>query len=409
MTKTKNGPMTVKWANNVVLLGEGSPVVIQSMTNTETADVDGTVKQIMELADAGSQLVRITVNTPAAAQAVPLIRQKLDAAGYFVPLVGDFHYNGHKLLSDYPECTRSLSKFRINPGNVGKGDKHEQNFKTLIDLAIKYDKPIRIGVNWGSLDQNLLAKMMEENNRQPNPENSGEILRRALVKSAIDSADEAVRLGMPKEQIAISAKVSGVRELVDIYQKLDRLCPYSLHLGLTEAGMGLKGTVSSTAALSILLSQGIGDTIRVSLTPEPGQKRSAEVDLACEIVQSLGLRNFEPKVISCPGCGRTSSLLFQELAKETQSYLKQQMPKWRGKYPGVENMTVAVMGCVVNGPGESRHANIGISLPGSGEAPVSPVYIDGKKVCSLKGEQMASDFKKLIDNYVQTKFGANQD
>jgi len=379
MTKTKNGPMTVKWANNVVL------------------------------PDAGSQLVRITVNTPAAAQAVPLIRQKLDAAGYFVPLVGDFHYNGHKLLSDYPECTRSLSKFRINPGNVGKGDKHEQNFKTLIDLAIKYDKPIRIGVNWGSLDQNLLAKMMEENNRQPNPENSGEILRRALVKSAIDSADEAVRLGMPKEQIAISAKVSGFRELVDIYQKLDRLCPYSLHLGLTEAGMGLKGTVSSTAALSILLSQGIGDTIRVSLTPEPGQKRSAEVDLACEIVQSLGLRNFEPKVISCPGCGRTSSLLFQELAKETQSYLKQQMPKWRGKYPGVENMTVAVMGCVVNGPGESRHANIGISLPGSGEAPVSPVYIDGKKVCSLKGEQMASDFKKLIDNYVQTKFGANQD
>lgn len=400
--------MKIKWAGREVLLGGGSPVVVQSMTNTETANIPATVEQILELAQAGSELVRLTVNTPAAAQAVPEIRRQLDEAGCYVPLVGDFHYNGHKLLTDYPQCAKALSKYRINPGNVGKGDKHEENFKTLIELAIKYEKPIRIGVNWGSLDQQLLAQMMEENNKLEEPLGSDEVLRRALVRSAVESADAAVALGLPKEQIAISAKVSGVKELVDIYRKLQSACKYSLHLGLTEAGMGLKGTVSSTAALSILLAEGIGDTIRVSLTPEPGQKRSAEVDLACEILQSLGMRNFEPKVISCPGCGRTSSALFQELAKETQVYLKSKMPQWRKKYPGVENMTVAVMGCVVNGPGESRHANIGISLPGSGESPVSPVYVNGNKYCTLKGEKMNSEFKKLIDNYVEETFGSDK-
>lgn len=400
--------MKIKWAGREVLLGGGSPVVVQSMTNTETANIPATVEQILELAQAGSELVRLTVNTPAAAQAVPEIRRQLDEAGCYVPLVGDFHYNGHKLLTDYPQCAKALSKYRINPGNVGKGDKHEENFKTLIELAIKYEKPIRIGVNWGSLDQQLLAQMMEENNKLEEPLGSDEVLRRALVRSAVESADAAVALGLPKEQIAISAKVSGVKELVDIYRKLQSACNYSLHLGLTEAGMGLKGTVSSTAALSILLAEGIGDTIRVSLTPEPGQKRSAEVDLACEILQSLGMRNFEPKVISCPGCGRTSSALFQELAKETQVYLKSKMPQWRKKYPGVENMTVAVMGCVVNGPGESRHANIGISLPGSGESPVSPVYVNGNKYCTLKGEKMNSEFKKLIDNYVEETFGSDK-
>ncbi len=400
--------MKIKWAGREVLLGGGSPVVVQSMTNTETANIPATVEQILELAQAGSELVRLTVNTPAAAQAVPEIRRQLDEAGCYVPLVGDFHYNGHKLLTDYPQCAKALSKYRINPGNVGKGDKYEENFKTLIELAIKYEKPIRIGVNWGSLDQQLLAQMMEENNKLEEPLGSDEVLRRALVRSAVESADAAVALGLPKEQIAISAKVSGVKELVDIYRKLQSACNYSLHLGLTEAGMGLKGTVSSTAALSILLAEGIGDTIRVSLTPEPGQKRSAEVDLACEILQSLGMRNFEPKVISCPGCGRTSSALFQELAKETQVYLKSKMPQWRKKYPGVENMTVAVMGCVVNGPGESRHANIGISLPGSGESPVSPVYVNGNKYCTLKGEKMNSEFKKLIDNYVEETFGSDK-
>ncbi|MCD8339344.1 MAG: flavodoxin-dependent (E)-4-hydroxy-3-methylbut-2-enyl-diphosphate synthase [Burkholderiales bacterium] len=399
-------PMEVSWGNRKVLIGKGHPVVVQSMTNTETADVDKTTAQVLELAEAGSELVRITVNTPAAAQAVPLIRKKLDELGCEVPLVGDFHYNGHKLLTDYPECAKALSKYRINPGNVGKGKQHDKNFETLIDLAIKYDKPIRIGVNWGSLDQQLLASMMEENRQSDHPVSPNEVLRKALVRSAIESAEEAVKLGMPRHQIAISAKVSGVKELVDVYRRLNAQCDFPLHLGLTEAGMGLKGTVSTTAALSILLAEGIGDTIRVSLTPEPGQKRSAEVELACEILQALGIRNYEPKVISCPGCGRTSSTLFQELAQEAQIYIKERMKDWRKTCPGVENMTVAVMGCVVNGPGESAHSDIGLSLPGSGESPSAPVYIGGKKVASLKGESMSKDFHNLIEKYVQEKYSS---
>ncbi len=405
MTEMNKKAMEVVWKNRRVMLGAGNPVVIQSMTNTDTADVEATVEQVLELAAAGSELVRLTVNTPDAARAVPLIRAELDRRHCFVPLVGDFHYNGHKLLTDYPECAEALSKYRINPGNVGKGDKQEENFRTLIDIAKRYGKPIRIGVNWGSIDQNLLAQMMSDNQKQENPKEADVILREVLVKSAVDSADAAVSLGMPANQIAVSAKVSGVNELVDVYRRLSKACGYALHLGLTEAGMGLKGTVATTAALSILLAEGIGDTIRVSLTPEPGQKRSAEVDLACEILQALGKRTFEPKVVSCPGCGRTSSTLFQELAKETQDYLKSRMPEWRGKYPGVEHMTVAVMGCIVNGPGESRHADIGISLPGRGESPVSPVFVDGEKICSLKGEGMSKEFQAIIEKYVQDKFG----
>ncbi len=405
MTEMNKKAMEVVWKNRRVLLGAGNPVVIQSMTNTDTADIEATVEQVLELAAAGSELVRLTVNTPDAARAVPQIRAELDRRHCFVPLVGDFHYNGHKLLTDYPECAEALSKYRINPGNVGKGDKQEENFRTLIDIAKRYGKPIRIGVNWGSIDQNLLAQMMSDNQKQESPKEADVILREVLVKSAVDSADAAVSLGMPANQIAVSAKVSGVNELVDVYRRLSAACGYALHLGLTEAGMGLKGTVATTAALSILLAEGIGDTIRVSLTPEPGQKRSAEVDLACEILQALGKRTFEPKVVSCPGCGRTSSTLFQELAKETQDYLKSRMPEWRGKYPGVEHMTVAVMGCIVNGPGESRHADIGISLPGRGESPVSPVFVDGEKICSLKGEGMSKEFQAIIEKYVQDKFG----
>lgn len=408
MQDLKKQPMVVAWKNNQVLIGAGHPVVVQSMTNTNTEDAEATAKQALELARAGSQLVRVTVNTPAAAQAVPKIRAMLDEAGCFVPLVGDFHYNGHKLLTDYPECAQCLSKYRINPGNVGKGDKHETNFSLLIELAKKYQKPIRIGVNWGSLDQALYSEMMEENSRLPQPKDAAEVLRCALVRSAVQSADAAVRLGMPAHQIGISAKVSGVPELVDIYRRLKKECNYVLHLGLTEAGIGLKGTVATTAALSILLSEGIGDTIRVSLTPMPGQPRTAEVSLAYEILQALGLRSFEPRVISCPGCGRTSSTLFQELAKETQDFLKSRMPQWRGLYPGVENMTVAVMGCIVNGPGESRHADIGISLPGRGESPVSPVFADGKKIGSLKGGSMSVDFQKMIEDYVRARFGRTE-
>lgn len=405
MAKKGTKPMQVRWRNNVVEIGAGKPVVIQSMTNTETADVEKSVEQILELVRAGSQLVRLTVNTPAAAAAIVEIRKLLDEQQCFVPLVGDFHYNGHKLLTDNPECAQALSKYRINPGNVGKGDKHEQNFKTMIDLAVKYSKPIRIGVNWGSLDQALLAELMSENQKSADPLSPQEVLRHALVQSAVQSADRAVALGMPADQIAVSAKVSGVPDLVKVYRELARACNYVLHLGLTEAGMGLKGTVASTAALSILLNEGIGDTIRVSLTPQPGQSRAAEVEVAKEIVQALGLRNFSPKVISCPGCGRTSSDLFQHLAKETEDFLKDRMPQWSGKYPGVENMSVAVMGCVVNGPGESRHANIGISLPGSGESPVSPVYIDGEKWGTLKGPDMANEFHTIIEKYVEEKYG----
>lgn len=398
-------PMKVQWLGNVVEIGAGRPVVVQSMTNTDTADVERSVAQVLELARAGSELVRLTVNTPAAAKAIPEIRRRLDAAGCFVPLVGDFHYNGHKLLSEYPECAQALSKYRINPGNVGKGEKHAENFETMIRLALKYDKPIRIGVNWGSLDQDLLARMMSENQKLENPLSAKAVLREALVQSAVQSADAAVTLGMKPSQIAISAKVSGVTDLIAVYRELKKRCGYILHLGLTEAGMGLKGMVSSTSALSVLLLEGIGDTIRVSLTPEPDQPRSAEVELACEILQALGMRSFTPQVVSCPGCGRTSSCLFQELAKQTQTYIKSRLPQWRKSYPGVENMTVAVMGCVVNGPGESRHANIGISLPGAGESPVSPVYMDGKKWGSLKGPTLSSDFHALLEDYVKRTYG----
>ncbi len=373
--------MIVRWKDNIVEIGAGRPVVIQSMTNTDTADVESSTKQVLELAQAGSELVRLTVNTPAAAKAIPEIRRRLDEAGCFVPLVGDFHYNGHKLLTEYPECAEALSKYRINPGNVGKGDKQEENFRTMIELAKKYDKPVRIGVNWGSLDQDLLARMMSENQKLENPLDAKEVLREALVRSAVENADRAVELGMKPSQVAISAKVSGVKDLIAVYRELEARCAYPLHLGLTEAGMGLKGTVSTTAALSVLLLENIGDTIRVSLTPEPGQSRTA-----------------------CPGCGRTTSCLFQELAKETQDFIKLRMPDWRKHNPGVENMNVAVMGCVVNGPGESRHANIGISLPGSGEAPVSPVFIDGKKWGSLKGPKMSEEFHSLIEEYVQKNY-----
>lgn len=404
MSSSQKEPMIVRWKDNIVEIGAGRPVVIQSMTNTDTADVESSTKQVLELAQAGSELVRLTVNTPAAAKAIPEIRRRLDEAGCFVPLVGDFHYNGHKLLTEYPECAEALSKYRINPGNVGKGDKQEENFRTMIELAKKYDKPVRIGVNWGSLDQDLLARMMSENQKLENPLDAKEVLREALVRGAVENADRAVELGMKPSQVAISAKVSGVKDLIAVYRELEARCAYPLHLGLTEAGMGLKGTVSTTAALSVLLLENIGDTIRVSLTPEPGQSRTAEVELACEILQALGMRNFTPQVVSCPGCGRTTSCLFQELAKETQDFIKLRMPDWRKHNPGVENMNVAVMGCVVNGPGESRHANIGISLPGSGEAPVSPVFIDGKKWGSLKGPKMSEEFHSLIEEYVQKNY-----
>ena len=402
-------PMEVSWHDNVVQIGAGRPIVVQSMTNTDTSNVESSVAQVLELANAGSELVRLTVNTPAAAKAIPEIRRRLDEAGCFVPLVGDFHYNGHKLLTEYPECAQALSKYRINPGNVGKGDKHQENFETMVSLALRYNKPIRIGVNWGSLDQALLAEMMNENSKLADPLPPKEVLKEALVRSAVESAEEAVKLGMKPSQVAISAKVSGVQDLIWVYRELSRRCSFPLHLGLTEAGMGLKGTVSTTAALSVLLLEGIGDTIRVSLTPEPNQPRSAEVDLACEILQALGMRSFSPQVISCPGCGRTSSCLFQELAKETQVFIKSRLPDWKNKFPGVENMNVAVMGCVVNGPGESKHANIGISLPGLGENPVSPVYVDGKKWGSLKGENLSKDFHALIEEYVSNTYGRNKE
>ena len=401
--------MEVSWHDNVVQIGAGRPIVVQSMTNTDTSNVESSVAQVLELANAGSELVRLTVNTPAAAKAIPEIRRRLDEAGCFVPLVGDFHYNGHKLLTEYPECAQALSKYRINPGNVGKGDKHQENFETMVSLALRYNKPIRIGVNWGSLDQALLAEMMNENSKLADPLPPKEVLKEALVRSAVESAEEAVKLGMKPSQVAISAKVSGVQDLIWVYRELSRRCSFPLHLGLTEAGMGLKGTVSTTAALSVLLLEGIGDTIRVSLTPEPNQPRSAEVDLACEILQALGMRSFSPQVISCPGCGRTSSCLFQELAKETQVFIKSRLPDWKNKFPGVENMNVAVMGCVVNGPGESKHANIGISLPGLGENPVSPVYVDGKKWGSLKGENLSKDFHALIEEYVSNTYGRNKE
>ena len=382
------------------VVGGGAPIVVQSMTNTDTADIVQTATQCAELARAGSELVRITVNTPEAAAAVPAIRAHLDKLGIDVPLIGDFHYNGHRLLSDYPECAQVLAKYRINPGNVGHGKKRDEQFAQMIAIAKKYDKPVRIGVNWGSLDQDLLARVMDENARRAEPRSTVEIMRESMVASALESAAKAEELGLPGDRIILSCKVSGVQDLIAINRELSRRADYPLHLGLTEAGMGSKGIVASTAALSVLLQEGIGDTIRVSLTPEPGGKRTQEVVVAQEILQTIGLRAFTPMVTACPGCGRTTSVVFQELAQSIQAHVRDAMPQWRLEYDGVENMTLAVMGCVVNGPGESKHANVGISLPGTGEAPAAPVFEDGKKTVTLRGERIAEEFTAIVDRYV---------
>ena len=387
-----------------VMLGGGAPVVVQSMTNTDTADVDSTTKQVFELARAGSELVRITVNTPEAAAAVAHIRRRLDALGCHVPLVGDFHYNGHRLLNEFPECARALAKYRINPGNVGRSRAEEDPFTIMIETAIKYDKPVRIGVNWGSLDQKLVVRMMDENAQLAEPRDVKEVTRAALIASAIESAARAEQLGMAHNRIVLSCKVSEVQDLIAVYRALTLQCDYALHLGLTEAGMGSKGIVASTAALSVLLQEGIGDTIRISLTPEPGGDRTQEVLVGQEILQTMGLRAFAPMVTACPGCGRTTSSFFQELAQSIQRHLRTQMPIWRERYDGVENMTVAVMGCVVNGPGESKLANIGISLPGTGETPAAPIYIDGEKAMTLRGDHIAEEFTGIVDDYVARKY-----
>ncbi|MCH8178583.1 MAG: flavodoxin-dependent (E)-4-hydroxy-3-methylbut-2-enyl-diphosphate synthase [Proteobacteria bacterium] len=396
----------VVWGSRVVTIGGDAPVRVQSMTNTDTVDVIGTAIQVKELALAGSELVRITVNTPEAAEAVPHIREQLDRMGIDVPLVGDFHYNGHRLLTDHPACAEALSKYRINPGNVGKGDKKDRQFAQMIEAAMRFDKPVRIGVNWGSLDQELLASMMDENARSADPWDAQQVMYQALISSALQSAEFARELGMAPEQIILSCKVSGVQDLISVYRGLAARCDYPLHLGLTEAGMGAKGTVASAAALSILLQEGIGDTIRVSLTPQPGEARTQEVVVALEILQALGLRHFVPSVTACPGCGRTTSTTFQELAKQIDDHLRAQMPVWREQYPGVENMKVAVMGCIVNGPGESKHADIGISLPGNGEAPAAPVFIDGEKALTLRGERIAEEFQQLVQDYIERRYGA---
>jgi len=383
-----------------ISIGHQHPIVIQSMTNTDTADIAKTVEQVMQLAKAGSELVRITVNSEEAAAAVATIRQQLDQLGCDTPLVGDFHFNGHKLLEKYPCCAQALAKYRINPGNVGRGSKRDPQFAQMIEFAIKYDKPIRIGVNWGSLDQSVLARLMDENSRADIPRGSLVVMHDAVITSALESAEKAIELGLAKDKIILSCKMSGVQDLISVYQDLASRCQYPLHLGLTEAGMGSKGIVSSTAALAILLQQGIGNTIRISLTPEPGGDRCQEVIVAQEILQSMSLRAFTPEVISCPGCGRTTSDYFQQLAQDIQSYLRHQMPVWKNQYPGVESMKVAVMGCVVNGPGESKNANIGISLPGTGEKPVAPVYIDGLKDVTLKGDDIAQQFQAIVERYV---------
>ncbi len=395
----------VAWGSHVVTVGGDAPVRVQSMTNTDTVDVIGTAIQVKELALAGSEMVRITVNTPEAAQAVPAIREQLDRMGIAVPLVGDFHYNGHTLLTEYPACAEALSKYRINPGNVGKGDKRDRQFAQMIEVAARLGKAVRIGVNWGSLDQELLATLMDDNARRASPWEARQVMYQALVASAIQSARRAEELGLPGEQIILSCKVSGVQDLISVYRGLAQRCDYALHLGLTEAGMGTKGTVASAAALSVLLQEGIGDTIRVSLTPQPGEARTQEVVVALEILQALGLRSFVPSVTACPGCGRTTSTVFQELAKQIDDYLRAQMPVWRARYPGVEAMKVAVMGCIVNGPGESKHADIGISLPGTGEAPAAPVFIDGAKALTLRGEGIARDFQRVVEDYVERRFG----
>jgi (E)-4-hydroxy-3-methylbut-2-enyl-diphosphate synthase len=389
-------------------MGGNAPVVVQSMTNTDTADVEATALQTLELARAGSELVRLTVNTAEAAAAVPKIREWLDRQRCDVPLVGDFHFNGHRLLTQHPACAEALAKFRINPGNVGHGKKKDEQFATMIEMACRYDKPVRIGVNWGSLDPELAARMMDENAARAEPWDAEAVMQEALIVSALESAQKAREIGLGADHIVISCKLSGVQDLISVYRNLAARCDYALHLGLTEAGMGSKGIVASTAALAVLLQEGIGDTIRISLTPEPGESRTKEVVVAQEILQTMGLRSFTPLVVSCPGCGRTTSTFFQELAQKIQAYLRDSMPEWRSRYPGVENMSVAVMGCVVNGPGESKHANIGISLPGSGEVPVAPVYEDGQKTVTLKGERIAEEFQQLVDAYVKRTYGTNE-
>jgi (E)-4-hydroxy-3-methylbut-2-enyl-diphosphate synthase len=387
-------------------VGGDAPVRVQSMTNTDTVDVIETAIQVKELAQAGSEMVRITVNTPEAAQAVPHIREQLDRMGVDVPLVGDFHYNGHTLLSQYPECAAALSTYRINPGNVGKGRKRDVQFAQMIEAAMRHDKVVRIGVNWGSLDQELLASMMDDNAKRAQPWNAQQVMYQALVHSALQSAAEARSLGMDPDQIIISCKVSGVQDLISVYRALAARCDHALHLGLTEAGMGTKGTVASSTALGVLLQEGIGDTIRVSLTPQPGEARTQEVAVALEILQSLGLRTFNPSVTACPGCGRTTSTTFQELAKQIDDHLRRMMPVWKSRYPGVETLRVAVMGCIVNGPGESKHADIGISLPGTGEAPAAPVFIDGEKAMTLRGDGIAQEFHQIVESYIERRFGA---
>ena len=387
-------------------IGGTAPILVQSMTNTDTADISATLQQIKQLARAGSELVRITVNNQAAAAAVPHIREALNAEDIQVPLVGDFHYNGHRLLADHPACAQALAKYRINPGNVGTGKKKDQQYNSMIETAIRYEKAVRIGVNWGSLDQALVTQMMDENARAAKPLDADHIMHEIMVTSALQSATQAEQLGLPRDRIIVSCKMSRVQDLIAVYQTLADRCDYALHLGLTEAGMGSKGIVASTAALAVLLQQGIGDTIRISLTPEPGGDRTQEVRVAQEILQTMGLRAFMPMVIACPGCGRTSSSYFQQLAQDIQTYLREQMPVWRTQYPGVENMDVAVMGCVVNGPGESKQANIGISLPGTGERPVAPVYVDGQKTVTLKGEHIAAEFQHIVEDYVQSHYAA---
>ena len=407
MIATRRAAVAVRIGN--VTVGGDAPVVVQSMTNTDTANVEATVRQVRELAEAGSEIVRVTVNTDEAAAAVPLIRDRLLAADCDVPLIGDFHFNGHKLLAAHPACAESLAKYRINPGNVGRGSKRDPQFAAMIEFACRHRKPVRIGVNWGSLDQDLLTRMMDENSRLPEPQDALEVLREATVVSALASAARAEELGLPHDAIVISSKVSGVQDLIAIYRRLAARCDYPLHLGLTEAGMGPKGIVSSTAAMAVLLQEGIGDTIRVSLTPEPGGDRSQEVRVCQEILQSLGLRAFMPRVIACPGCGRTTSSYFQELAQRIQDHIRQRMPEWQQSHVGVETMTVAVMGCVVNGPGESKHANVGISLPGTGERPVAPVYEDGEKTVTLKGERIAEEFQELVERYVARHYPRRED
>ena len=398
--------VTVAWGENRTLIGGAAPVLVQSMTNTDTADAIATAIQVKELALAGSEIVRITVNTPEAAKEVPAIREQLDRMGSSVPLVGDFHYNGHKLLTQFPECAQALSKYRINPGNMGGGKRRDDNFAQMIEVACRHQKPVRIGVNWGSLDHELLARMMDENSKLATPRDAQAVMRDALVVSAISNAQRAEELGLPGDAIILSCKVSHVQDLIAVYRDLASRCDYPLHLGLTEAGMGSKGIVASTAALSVLLQEGIGDTIRISLTPEPGGDRTREVIVGQEILQTMGLRAFTPMVVACPGCGRTSSTVFQELADRIQTYLREQMPLWKNQYPGVESMNVAVMGCVVNGPGESRHADIGISLPGTGEVPAAPVFVDGERTVTLKGEHIAEEFQVIVQEYVARRYGS---